>query len=473
MLNRCGIHCLVHSQPVPHQFCDPTRQSHSELRQHSVAGGCAGYHEAFSATDPFCTEALRFSACRLRLLCSILASCSSRSDLDSLGVQRDRRVPTVRELLPGQARSRPIPHSSRSSAARECLLTQAFIVPLSLKVLITGIVNGVPDNRPNPLTLFDAGTLSEAIDMLCSSMTYWGQASYGPDDRYMYFGQVRRLQQTPHPASFSPAAQTFSSHADDSPPTSSPPSPAQSSLRVRALVVQIDPLNQCDWGTEVTYPPLCFSDDPAAVAEFSNSSRWVRVEGEAAAPRPSLVRWWYPTGESAGTLHEGFKAGVTPKPDLHFPLLLDEFDRGEFQARIDLLRSKADLVAAYSKFVQLFVVTEHVLTGEARAAIPPPPSPGRPVAVTARHFTDPFRSPALLRTPARSRTSASPSIGASPRWTAACSSRPPPRASSSGTAPAPSSRGPTARASPPARSASRSPSTSPATSSCSSSSGTS
>lgn len=215
----------------------------------------------------------------------------------------------------------------------------------------------------------------------------------------------------------------------------------QSSLRVRALVIQIDPLNQCDWGTEVTYPPLCYRDDPVAEAEFANTTRWVRVVGEDAAPRSSLVRWWYPTGESAGTLKEGFKLGYTPKPDLNYPILLDHFDQRDYQDRVDLFCSKSDIIASYSKFIQLFVITEHILTGEARSGADEGP-PFR-YMMQCRRLTAGPRLNAPLRCP----TSASRSTAAYPRWTAACCSQRRRRGSSCGTAQARYSRGRSAAAS--------------------------
>lgn len=186
---------------------------------------------------------------------------------------------------------------------------------------------------------------------------------------------------------------------------------------------QIDPFNQCGWGKQVHNPPDCYLDNPEAVREFGNTTRWLRIEGADALPRrapapdsvtrpqPSQIRkpgvflvthseWScpakrvlrlsllclkgylkpapfsplplrsatvgtiYPRGETAGSLHDGILTMSDMRLNLHFPILLEKLDRGAYADAIDTFCAQKNIVATYSKFVQIFTIAEYMPTRE-------------------------------------------------------------------------------------------------------------
>lgn len=75
----------------------------------------------------------------------------------------------------------------------------------------------------------------------------------------------------------------------------------------------------------------------------------------------------YPRGETAGTLHDGILSMTSMKESLHFPVLLETLDRAAYAESLAVFCSKRDLIATYSKFLQMFTVAEYIPTREARA----------------------------------------------------------------------------------------------------------
>lgn len=75
----------------------------------------------------------------------------------------------------------------------------------------------------------------------------------------------------------------------------------------------------------------------------------------------------YPRGETAGSLHDGILTMSGMAESLHYPLLLETLDRAAYADALAGFCARRDLVATYSKFVQMFTVAEYLPTREARA----------------------------------------------------------------------------------------------------------
>ena len=72
-------------------------------------------------------------------------------------------------------------------------------------------------------------------------------------------------------------------------------------IKIRGLVLSVDVENQCNLGVPArSNPPPCWTDDPAAMSEFRNTTRWVDVTAQMTARTTGLRSFIDPASFSAG-----------------------------------------------------------------------------------------------------------------------------------------------------------------------------